>query len=62
MKVQEAVAVYGVETISTKDLLACIIGDEVAIVVAHNHHSWIENHSRWDKELTVMLYGTGKIM
>ena len=28
MKVQEAVAVYGVETVSTKDLLACIIGDE----------------------------------
>lgn len=28
MKVQEAVAVYGVETVSIKDLLACIIGDE----------------------------------
>lgn len=28
MKVQEAVAVYGVETVCTKDLLACIIGDE----------------------------------
>lgn len=28
MKVQEAVAVYGVETVNTKDLLACIIGDE----------------------------------
>lgn len=28
MKVQEAVAVYGVETVSTKDLLSCIIGDE----------------------------------
>lgn len=28
MKVQEAVAVYGVETVSTKDLLACIIGDK----------------------------------
>jgi len=29
MKVQEAVAVYGVETVSIKDLLACIIGDEM---------------------------------
>lgn len=28
MKVQEAVAVYGVETVCIKDLLACIIGDE----------------------------------
>ena len=28
MNVQEAVAVYGVETVSIKDLLACIIGDE----------------------------------
>lgn len=28
MKVQEAVAVYSVETVSIKDLLACIIGDE----------------------------------
>lgn len=28
MKVQEAVAVYGVEMVSIKDLLACIIGDE----------------------------------
>ena len=28
MRVQEAVAVYGVETVSIKDLLACIIGDE----------------------------------
>ena len=29
MKVQEAVAVYGVETVSIKDLFACIIGDEI---------------------------------
>lgn len=28
MNIQEAVAVYGVETVCTKDLLACIIGDE----------------------------------
>lgn len=28
MKVQEAVAVYGMETVSIKDLVACIIGDE----------------------------------
>ena len=27
MKVQEAVAVYGVETVCIKDLLVCIIGD-----------------------------------
>lgn len=55
MKVQEAVAVYGVETISTKDLLACIIGDEKkAAKICNNNNEVFKMLNRTVDELKAL--------
>ena len=55
MKVQEAVAVYGVETVSTKDLLSCIIGDEKkAAKICNNNNEVFKMLNRTVDELKAL--------
>lgn len=55
MKVQEAVAVYGVETVSIKDLLACIIGDEMeAAKICDNNNEVFKMLNRTVDELNAI--------